>query len=184
VSAPPPEASGLGKMRHFLKVIAAMAFVITMGLIASWYLRFVFAGPTPAEYVANHPGTKLVPEGQLSFDGEAFVCGRHPAVFVRNFEDYGAALFGFIILNPERFQTLPLAVKRFAYAHECGHQFVGYSETGADCYAVKRGLKDGWLDAGTLEEICAFFSKSKGGAFHLPGPQRCAFIRACYAAST
>lgn len=171
------------RLQRFRGLIAtaAIGLVICAGLAASWYLRFMFAGPTPAEYAAKAgPATRIVPAGQLSFDGESFVCAGYPALLNAGFPDYGAAYFGFIILNPDRFQTLPISLKRFAYAHECGHQYVGYSEAAADCYAVKSGLARGWLDANSLQEICAFFSKSKGTALHLPGPQRCAAIRACY----
>ena len=163
-----------------IAAVAGMALVAAGGLLSAAYLRFVFAGPTPSLYVAHHGQARAVAAGELMFDGEAFTCGRHPTVYNAGFADYGAAFFGFIVLNPDRFTLLPLSVKRFAYAHECGHQYVGYSEPDADCYAVKRGIARGWLDAASLEEICAFFSRSKGTALHLPGPQRCASIRVCY----
>lgn len=168
-------------IREMAGAFGAIASVAAAGLLVSAYLRFVFAGPTPDLYVAhNAPTARRVTAGDLSFNGVSFTCGRFPTVFNPKFADYGAAFFGFIVLNPDRFGLLPLSVKRFAYAHECGHQYVGYSEAGADCYAVKQGLGTGWLDAASVEEICAFFSRSKGTALHLPGPQRCSAIRACY----
>jgi hypothetical protein len=162
------------------RALAALALICTAFLGFAWFLRFHFAGPSPALYAARNASSRVVPAGEVAFDGEHFECGRRATVFNPGFSDYGAAFFGFVIINPDRFARLPLAIKRFAYAHECGHQFVGYSELDADCYAVKSGLAQGWLDRQALEEVCAFFSKSKGTALHLPGPERCAAIRSCY----
>jgi hypothetical protein len=168
-------------MRRTIVVAAAFALIAGLGLGAAWYLRFVFAGQKPEAYIARiGPGASFIAAGDLTFDGEHFTCAGHPTVFNPGISDYGAAFFGFVVLNPSRFGLLPITVKRFAYAHECGHQYVGYSELYADCYAVKRGLAAGWLGLESLEEVCAFFSKSKGTALHLLGPRRCAAIRACY----
>jgi len=164
------------QLRAFTTVFA----VLVAGFVISWYLRLTVAGPTPAEYVAVKSTATIIEPGKLVVDGETFRCAHYPTVLNPAFPEYGAAYFGFILLNPERFATLPRSLQRFAFAHECGHQYVGYSEVAADCYSVRRGLADKWLDATSLEEICAFFTKSKGTAFHLPGPQRCAAIRACY----
>ncbi len=178
-------APGHGTVTAAAKAIAVFGLICGAGLVSAWYLTFIAAGPSPALYAAHiGPQSRLVRPGELVFDGQHFGCGDHPTVLFPGFPDYGAAFFGFILLNPDRFAELPLSVKRFAYAHECGHQFVGYSETGADCYAVKRGLREGWLDPESLQEVCAFFSRSKGTPFHLPGPQRCAAIRACYRANS
>jgi hypothetical protein len=166
------------------RALAAVGLICAAFFAVAWLLRFHFAGPSPALYAARHPPARFVPAGEVAFDGERFECGRRATVFNSGFSDYGAAFFGFVILNPDRFARLPAAMKRFAYAHECGHQFVGYSELDADCYAVKRGLAQGWLGPQALEEVCAFFSKSKGTALHLPGPERCAAIRSCYARQT
>ncbi|MBI4723503.1 MAG: hypothetical protein HY765_00260 [Rhodomicrobium sp.] len=167
--------------KEAIAALAVFGLVVGAGLIAAWYLSFARAGPSPALYASRiGPAGQVIPAGELVFDGVHFTCGRHPTVFNPGFSGYGAAFFGFILLNPGRFALLPLGVKRFAYAHECGHQYVGYSEIDADCYAVKRGQRDGWLDPASLEEVCAFFSRSKGTALHLPGLQRCAAIRLCY----
>ncbi len=174
---------GIDRHRRHLRSVAGVVAVLAVGLICAWYLRLVFARSTVDAYVARYQASATVfAPGTLSFDGEAFQCAKTPAVLNRAFPDYGAAYFGFIILNPVRFETLPMPVKRFAYAHECGHQYVGYGEAAADCYAVKRGIHQGWLTPAALNEVCDFFSRSKGTAFHLPGPQRCAAIRGCYAA--
>lgn len=168
-------------MRAIVRPLATFAAILALGLLAAWYLRLLFAGPTPSAYIAHSaPGAYAVPAGALAFDGVSFRCGDYPAVLHPTFSDYGAAFFGFIVLNPDRFASLPLGVKHFAYAHECGHQYVGYSERDADCYAVKKGLSESWLSRTTLDAICAFISKAQGTALHLAGPQRCAEIRRCF----
>lgn len=165
---------------HAAKLILALMLSCGIGLGAAFVLRLNFAGPTPEEYIARQASTSLVPAGALEFDGRRFTCGGLPTVLNTGFNDYAAAFFGFLIVNPDRFAKLPVTVQRFAYAHECGHQVVGYSEVDADCYATRLGRKEGWLDAAAMEEVCSFLLKSKGSALHLPGPQRCAAIRRCY----
>jgi hypothetical protein len=171
-------------LKRSVLTLAAVGLVCAASLAVAWFLRFNFAGPSPELYAAHHAGSRIAPAGEAVFDGERFECGRRATVYNPAFADYGAAFFGFVILNPDRFAKLPLAVKRFAYAHECGHQYVGYSELNADCYAVKRGLRERWLESQSLEEICAFFSRSKGTALHLPGPRRCEAIRLCHSKQT
>ena len=50
----------------------------------------------------------------------------------------------------------------------------------ADLFAIRRGVKWGWLDAQGMEEICVFISQLKGDAVHPPGPKRCDAMRAYY----
>ena len=64
-------------------------------------------------------------------------------------------------------------MKLYIYSHECGHQFVGADEIKADLFAIRRGVKWGWLDALGMEDICLFISQLKGDSVHPPGPQRC-----------
>ena len=71
-------------------------------------------------------------------------------------------------------------VKLYIYSHECGHQFIGADETKADLFAIRRGVKYGWLDAQGIEDICTFISQLKGDAVHPPGPQRCEAMRKYY----
>ena len=113
-------------------------------------------------------------------DGQRMRCGRRPTVMNPKFDSWGGAYPGFVILNPERIKDLPTPVKLYVYAHECGHQFVGRSEEAADCFAVKRGRRYGWLDQDGLEDICTFISKLKGTWNHPPGPVRCEKMRVCY----
>ena len=165
-------------------VLAVLAFVALAGAGAGAArgLQFLYAMPTAAEYLAAKGTTVThVPAGRLAFDGQSFRCGRFSAVLNPKLDDYGAAYFGFILLNPVRFTTLPLTLKRYAYTHECGHQYVGFNEDDADCYAIRRGRKDGWLDSTALDEICAFIGRSKGDGAHALGERRCKKMRQCFA---
>lgn len=123
---------------------------------------------------------KLVPPGKLKIDGYRMVCGRRPTVIDPNFDSWGGAYPGFVILNTKRLEGLPTPVKLYVFAHECGHQFIGRDEEEADCFAVKRGRRYGWLTKTGMEEICGFISKLKGSWDHLPGPKRCKQMQQCF----
>lgn len=169
-------------MQRGISVVLVFAILCGAGLMAAWWLRYTNAGPTTDEYLARlGPAASLVAAGKLTFDGEPFACGRRPTVLAPGFSDYAAAFYGFLIVNPERFAALPLILKRYAYTHECGHQFVGADEDMADCYAIRTGVKQGWLDDAGMDAICAFISKSKGDLRHPPGVRRCQAMRVCYA---
>ena len=97
-------------------------------------------------------------------------CGKRPTVLNSNFDSWGGAFPGFVILNTKKINGLSTAVKLYVYSHECGHQFEGPDETKADLFAIRRGVKWGWLDAVGMEDICAFISTLKGDSVHPPGP--------------
>jgi hypothetical protein len=165
-----------------LTAIAGFAALVAAACGFARWLQFAYAPATAAEYAAHiGEGARIVPAGQLAYDGRRFVCGRAPTVLNARLDDYGAAYIGFILINPDRFALLPPTLKLYAYAHECGHQHVGYDEGEADCYAVRRGQAEGWLDAAAMEEICAFIGRAKGDAVHGLGARRCAMMRRCFA---
>ncbi len=124
---------------------------------------------------------KLVAHGKLRIDGVSMSCGSHPTVMDPNFQSWGGAYPGFVILNPEWLKGLAAPVKLYVYAHECGHQYVGRDEEDADCFAVKRGRRYGWLEEEGMEAICAFIGKLKGDSEHFGGSKRCEIMRRCYA---
>jgi hypothetical protein len=138
--------------------------------------------PTPEMYVENNQGgSKVVPNGQLSFDGQRFICGKLPTVLDPLLTDYAAAPYkGFIILNPKVLPKVPTAVKLWIFHHECGHALGIKDETRADCFSAQRGRRAGWLTPEGLEQVCDFISAGKADAAHASGPERCAALRACY----
>ncbi len=139
------------------------------------------AQPTAEEYVRQvGGGAHIVPPGQFHVAGRKVWCGRRPTVIDNQLDDYGAAYPGFLIMNPRLISRVPDAVKLWIYAHECAHQFRGPDEETADCFAVQRGRRQGWLKPSGLEQICNFISPARGDAMHLAGPHRCAQMRRCY----
>ena len=138
--------------------------------------------PTPEEYV-NHVGNgaEIVPAGQLKLDNRRMICGQRPTVLDSQLDDYGAAYPGFLILNPKLLARVSTPVKLWIHAHECGHQFRGADEETADCFAVQRGRREGWLTTDGLEEVCKFIAPAKGDSMHFAGSNRCEYMRRCYA---
>jgi hypothetical protein len=139
------------------------------------------SGPSLNEYLKQiGPDGSVVGHGQLKIDGKAVNCGKRPTVLNPNFDSWGGAFPGFLILNTKKIDGLSTQVKLYVYSHECGHQFEGADETKADLFAIRRGVKWGWLDAQGLEDICVFIAQLKGDAVHPPGPQRCETMRSYY----
>ena len=137
--------------------------------------------PTPEDYVATvGNGTYIVAPGELAIDGRIVSCGVRPTVIDGNLDDYAAAYPGFLILNPKLMASLKTSVKMWIYSHECGHQFRGPDEVVADCFAVQRGRRTGWLTPTGIEDICAFISPAEGDSTHWHGTYRCELMRKCY----
>lgn len=135
--------------------------------------------PSPETY-AGHVGGKIIQSGELVIDNRRLYCGRRPTVLDSSLDDYGAAFPGFLILNPRLLARVPTPVKLWIYAHECGHQFRGPDEVTADCFAVQRGRRQGWLTPRGLEQVCEFIWPAKGSIMHPPGPRRCELMKQCY----
>jgi hypothetical protein len=139
------------------------------------------SGPSIDDYLKEvGPGGKFIPQGALKIDGKSASCGKRPTVYNPNFDSWGGAFPGFLILNNAKIKGLSTQVKLYIYSHECGHQFIGGDETKADLFAIRRGVKYGWLDAQGIEDICTFISQLKGDAVHPPGPERCETMRKYY----
>lgn len=139
------------------------------------------SGPSLDEYLKQiGPDGKVIGHGQLKLDGKAVNCGKRPTVLNPNFDSWGGAFPGFVILNTKKISGLSTQVKLYIYSHECGHQFEGADETKADLFAIRRGVKWGWLDAQGMEDICVFISQLKGDSVHPPGPLRCETMRKYY----
>ena len=137
--------------------------------------------PTAEDYVAHIGGkAAIVESGDLLLSGHKVSCGVRPVVLDPGLDDFAAAYDGFIILNPRKLEGLPPAVSLWIYSHECGHQFKGPDEDEADCFAVQRGRRQGWLKPSGVEQICNFISPSHGDMMHFAGPARCDTVRRCY----
>jgi hypothetical protein len=163
---------------------ALMALALALGS-ATCSARADDATPTPDEYVAYVGGAaRIVPPGELKLDENRMICGRRPTVIDDKLDDYGAAYPGFLILNTRLLAKVSTPVKMWIFAHECGHQFRGPDEDVADCFAVQRGRREGWLTPAGLEEVCNFISPAKSSNMHYSGANRCESMRKCYADRT
>ncbi|MEZ5843461.1 MAG: hypothetical protein R3D27_06955 [Hyphomicrobiaceae bacterium] len=136
--------------------------------------------PTAEEYAQHVGGAQIIPAGKYKLDGNAAVCGHRPVVLDPKLDDYGAAYPGFLIMNPRLLAKVSTPVKMWIFAHECGHQYRGPDEDTADCFAVQRGRRYGWLTEGGLDEICSFISPARGSSMHLSGSYRCESMRKCF----
>jgi hypothetical protein len=74
-------------------------------------------------------------------------CDNRPTVLNPNFDSYSGAFPGFIILNTKRLSGLSTVVKLYSYFQGCGYQSVGPNVSEADCFAIRRGVGWGWLNA-------------------------------------
>jgi hypothetical protein len=164
-------------MQLALVVRKAAFLAMALGGVATTAL----AGPTPEEYVAHvGNGAQIVASGDLRLDGKKAQCGQRPTVLDNQLDDYGAAYPGFLILNPRLMNKVSTPVKLWIHAHECGHQFRGPDEETADCFAVQRGRRAGWLTTEGLEEVCRFIAPARGDSMHFAGSHRCELMRQCY----
>lgn len=162
----------------------ALAIVLIHATSAA-FVRAEDSTPTPEEYIGHAGGdTELLPPGEFKLDGRRQSCGQRPVVTDNKLDDYGAAYPGFLIMNPRLLDKVSTPVKQWIFAHECGHQFRGPDEETADCFAVQRGRRQGWLTPEGLEEVCNFISPAKGDSMHFSGSHRCEYMRKCYADPT
>jgi hypothetical protein len=98
----------------------------------------------------------------------------------RSLPSEGAAAPGLLLLNPRMLSEQPATVRLFVFHHECGHHNVGDSELEADCWAVDRGVRDGWLDAKGLGAVCRSFEDAPETDSHPSGQRRCRNLDRCF----
>ena len=85
-----------------------------------------------------------------------------------------------LLINPFLVGRQPKVVQLFVFSHECGHHRVGASELGADCWAVNRGVAQGWLDRPALQHVCRSFGNAERTATHPSAKNRCANLERCF----
>jgi len=122
---------------------------------------------------------KLVAPGRLVVAGRKLSCGA-TATLLRDFEGF-AVSSTVIMLNMQALKELPRPVQWLIYYHECGHILYGPSETAADCYAIRRARREGWLSKPGLDDICAVFNIAGHGPVHPDPEARCEQLTQCFA---
>lgn len=126
----------------------------------------------------------LQKDGRLAVGGHNLRCGSMRNVLDPRLPGLGLAAPGVVVFNPRLINQQSTTVRLFVFHHECGHHHVGGSETGADCWAVRQGVRQGWLRQESLGQICRSFGNGPATATHPSGASRCASLQQCFARAT
>ena len=121
-------------------------------------------------------------DGSFQVAGRRMKCENVRTRMDRDLPNLGIAVPAerLLLINPVSIGRQPGVVQMFVYAHECGHHRVGASELGADCWAVHRGVTDGWLSRDSLHHICRSFGGRPATATHPSAQNRCAALDRCF----
>lgn len=120
-------------------------------------------------------------KGSYTLAGRKVRCEDVRIVLDHSLPSEGGALDGTLILNPRMLNEQPETVRLFVFHHECGHTKVGDSELKADCWAVERGVRDGWLDKKGLTQVCDSFEGAPETSTHPSAARRCRNLDQCFA---
>jgi hypothetical protein len=134
--------------------------------------------------VSSAPGVGMRSDGRLAIGGRAVRCGSARNVLDPSLPNLGLAAPGVVVLNPRLLSRQSNTVRLFVYHHECGHHHVGGSEVAADCWAVRQGVRQGWLTRQSLGQICRSFGNGPATPTHPSGSSRCASLQQCFAGAT
>jgi hypothetical protein len=126
---------------------------------------------------------RVAPDGSTTIGGRSVRCDNVRTRLDPKLQNLGAAApdAKLLLLNPTLLRRLAPAVQLFVFNHECGHHRVGSSELGADCWAVGRGVREGWLNAQGIGQVCKSFGDAPETPTHPSGRKRCANLDRCFA---
>lgn len=130
--------------------------------------------------VPAHAGEELVGRS-VTLAGRKMSCGKADIMIDRDLPSEGGAGDTILILNPNMLNKQPPTVRLFVFKHECGHLTVGDSELDADCFAVKNGVREGWLDRKGLQQVCDSFEGAPETDSHPSAKRRCVNLDRCFA---
>jgi hypothetical protein len=116
----------------------------------------------------------------LDVAGHTLRCGSMRNVLDRRLPGLGLAAPGVVVFNPRLINRQSNTVRLFVFYHECGHHHVGGSETGADCWAAKQGVRQGWLKREGLSDVCRSFGNGPATPTHPAGAVRCKSLQQCF----
>ena len=141
------------------------------------------AGSSP---VKSAPPVALETDGSVKIGARKLQCGSVRNVLDTRLPNLGVSVPGakLLVINPTLVARQPRLVRLFVFHHECGHHHVGANEFQADCWAVRRGVRDGWLDKAGLKQICGSFGHAPATVTHPSAIQRCINLERCFAAPT
>jgi hypothetical protein len=131
------------------------------------------------------PPVSLQADGSVRIAGRALKCGKVRNVLDARLPNLGISVPDnrLLVVNPMLLAREPETVRLFVFHHECGHHHVGASELNADCWAVRRGVEEGWLTQAGLQQVCRSFADAPATATHPSGARRCSNLDRCFAAA-
>jgi len=129
------------------------------------------------------PPVLLKADGSLQIDGRTLKCGDVRNALDRSLPNLGISVPAsrLLVINPLLLARESKTVRLFVFNHECGHHHVGGNEFSADCWAVHRGVAEGWLDKGGLAEVCSSFGSAPATPTHPSAARRCGHLQRCFA---
>ena len=149
------------------------------GLAAVVCLCAAFDGP-PAISAQSEQGIAKQRDGTILIAGRSLRCGDMRNVLDSRLPNLGLAAPGVVVFNPRQLSRWSDAVRLFVFHHECGHHHVGGNELAADCWAVKEGVREGWLNRDGLGQVCRSFGNGPATSTHPSGAKRCASLDRCF----
>jgi hypothetical protein len=123
-------------------------------------------------------------DGTVLIAGRSLRCGNMRNVLDPRLPNLGLAAPGVVVFNPRHLSRWSDTVRLFVYHHECGHHHVGGDELAADCWAVKAGVREGWLNRDDLGQVCRSFGNGPATSTHPSGARRCASLDRCFGTAT
>ena len=152
------------------------------GLAAVVCVCAALGGPSavsaqPAEGIAKKR------DGTVLIAGRSLRCGDKRNVLDPRLPNLGLAAPGVLVFNPRQLNRWPDTVRLFVFHHECGHHHVGGNELAADCWAVKAGVREGWLSRDGLGQVCRSFGNGPATSTHPAGARRCVSLDRCFSSA-
>jgi hypothetical protein len=131
---------------------------------------------------SSGPPIALQPDGSIQMEARNLRCGGVRSALDPRLPNLGISVPSarLLVINPTLVARQPGTVRLFVFYHECAHQHVGASELNADCWAVRRGVKDGWLNRAGLAQICASFGNAPQTPTHPSAARRCSNLDRCF----
>lgn len=128
----------------------------------------------------------LQADGSVAIAGRNLRCGSVRSALDSRLPNLGVSIPDkhLLVINPSLLRRQPETVRLFVFHHECGHHHVGGSEMGADCWAVRRGVLEGWLDRTGLGQVCKSFGNAPDTPTHPSAARRCGNLDKCFASAT